>query len=272
MEIWRNNNTLSKYKESLPLEDRDDYADWKIDYDYMNTSAYKRDKFRHQLDTKRNKSGVEKAWLTFGQRILDMSKNNIDSSIGTYKSKSEYDDEFFVINILNYPYGDVDNSSLLMYAKDRQRYYGKTLYKVIEDMMVSKKVDISLVFDLTCESLIERRYPYGENGIDLYIKDAIGNGYSRKDVSKTKKFLTNFYEEIEPFINSIEKDLNMLNIAKPIFTGDIGNAIAFSISLEIPYNFGVKDNNEEEMTNKAELLADNLEEIYEYISPLLLNK
>ena len=272
MNIWKNNNTLNKYRESLPLEDRDDYAEWKKDYDYKNTSEYKRGKFRSQLDTKRNKSGVSRAWLTFGQRILDMSKNNIDSSIETYKSEDEYDDEFFVINILNYPYNDVDNSSLIMSAKDRQRYYGKILYTVIEDMMVSKKVDISLVFALTCESLIERRYPYGENGIDLYIKDAIGNGYSRKDVSKTKKFLTNFYEEIEPFINSIEKDLDMLNIAKPIFTGDTGNEIAFGINLEVPYNFGVKDNNEKEMTNKAELLADNLEEIYEYIYPLLLNK
>ena len=50
MEIWKNNNLLRTYRESLPLEDRDDYAEWKKDYDLRNTSEYKRSKLKNQLD------------------------------------------------------------------------------------------------------------------------------------------------------------------------------------------------------------------------------
>ena len=269
MNIWKNNNTLNKYRESLPLEDRDDYAEWKKDYDYKNTSEYKRGKFRSQLDTKLNKEGVKEAWLEFGQRMLDIS-DKIKLDIETYKSEDEYDG-YFKIDILNNSFDNVDNVCLFISAKDKQRYYGKTLYEVIEDMMISKKVDISLVFALTCKSLRENEYPWNNN-IDLYIKDAIDNGHSRKYVSGTKKFLTNFYKEIKPFINSIEKDLDMLNIVKPIFNDDIGAEIAFGINLEVPYNFGVKDNNEEDMIDRAEFLAGDLDDICEYIYPLLLNK
>ena len=49
MEIWKNNNLLRTYRESLPLEDRDDYTKWKRRYDCKNTSEYKRRKLKRQL-------------------------------------------------------------------------------------------------------------------------------------------------------------------------------------------------------------------------------
>ena len=52
MEIWKNNNLLKKYRESLPLEDSDDYSEWKKRYDYKNTSEYKRSKLKNQLERK----------------------------------------------------------------------------------------------------------------------------------------------------------------------------------------------------------------------------
>ena len=55
------------------------------------------------------------------------------------------------------------------------------------------------------------------------------------------------------------------------FNDDIGAQIAFGINLEIPYNFGVKNNDEKEMTDKSRLLVSNLKDIYKYVSPLLLN-
>ena len=55
MEIWKNNNLLKKYRESLPLEDRDDYIEWKKRQDYKNISEYKRNRLKNQLDIKDRK-------------------------------------------------------------------------------------------------------------------------------------------------------------------------------------------------------------------------
>lgn len=58
MDIWKNNNTLIKYKESFPLEDRYSYSKWKKDYDYKNTSEYKRSKSRNQWSKEHNLRGT----------------------------------------------------------------------------------------------------------------------------------------------------------------------------------------------------------------------
>lgn len=274
MNIWKNNNTLGRYRESLPLEDRDDYVEWKKDYDYKNTSEYKRNKFRSQLDTKRNKEGVVKAWKTFGQDILDFcstENDDIEDLISAIVHPS--DGDRFVIDILNDEYSRYDNIRLIIEPeKNSVSYYDNNFNAVIDDVITSKKAYISLIYDFMSESLSEDDSENLSKCINLYIKDAIESGYNRNQVSNTKNFLLNFKKEIKPYIDSIRA---CLGTSSSLIVRDLdtycNSGIFFIITLEIPYNFGIKDNSSKKMIDKAELIAKNIYKLNKYIKPLLLN-
>lgn len=51
---WKRNNTLTKYRESTPVDERDDYKKWQKDYDSRNSVETKRAKFEAEANTRKN--------------------------------------------------------------------------------------------------------------------------------------------------------------------------------------------------------------------------
>ena len=269
MEIWKNNNLLKKYRESLPLEDRDDYADWKKDYDYKNTSEYKRDKFRNQLNTKLNKEGIKEVWLEFGENVAgDYWADLMDLS--EFDDFNENQEELFEIPLGRDDYFDSINQIIWFSTGKNSRYSYKHFTDIIDNMMKSKKVTIGLSFKFRSSLFEESNNRSLKNFINLYSKEFIEFEFPRKFVGNTKNFLVNFDKIMAPYVDKLERDLNIISmdIDNPYIDQD--KVLNCGIHFEIPYNFGVKNNDTEGMREEAEKLRKHILKIVNFVFPYLL--
>lgn len=269
MEIWKNNNLLKKYRESLPVDERDDYAEWKKDYNYKNTSEYKRDKFKNQLDTKLNRKGIRETWLEFGESIMD--DFFMDPGLIYEQDMNINTENLFELGLGLDDIFDGISQTIWFNTGKNDKYYGKYFTDVIDSMMKSKKVTIGLSFKFRSSLFEESNNRSLKNFINLYTKDLIYNyEIPRRDVGKTRNFLINFDKVITPYVDRLEKDLNIMSIDIDSPYIDQNKVLNCGIHFEIPYNFGVKNNDTEDMKEEAEKLRKHIHKIENFVSPYLL--
>lgn len=240
MNTWKNNNVLTRIRESYFLEDVDDF----------NTSP--------------ERSDIESAWNLIGQNLLD-----ITGSDKTLRDYTLYDPEkgalIFQIEGPNTTevYSSYVTLFLLPSTSNSKGYWRKNFQDVVLDIIKNKKITIDISCDFGAPAMEDDIEWDVDHFIDVYAKDETSRGYSKEQVTKTKKFLQNFAEYIQPFVDKIKRDAGVLHtdIQEPY----VETVLHCGLELVVPCDFGVNSHDPKEIMEKAKNFSRHIIELMEFM-------
>lgn len=190
MTSWKNDNYLSRFEESLPVEDRDAYKTWKDNYDHVNSKEYKADKYHQELNH-RNQELFSK-WSEF-LGVLQGSPLQDEGTDEGWDDKwvpvTGYFDSGFVDwndESLRGTSSEVSGGIYLYYLKGGE-VGGSLLEEVIPAIKKHGGMEILVGFDVKSDE----GYNLSDSQIiNYFIRDKIKKGFKRTQAGEAKNFLT----------------------------------------------------------------------------------
>lgn len=192
--MWKQDNLLKRFNESLPIEDRDDYASWKADFEKKNSVEYKRAQ-RNEILYRRNSPLIDRWVEVF---------NTINKEVGLYRYRTDRTKRIpsqFSFNCA-YTVGadsdpeNADSISLGLYLsypenEDHEICDGK-LENVIKEIKKYKGlcIDVCAFFGISSDNENLINSSSKESYINAHIKTLLDEDLtSRKKAGEIKKFL-----------------------------------------------------------------------------------